>query len=78
MDIRKELLDILSDYVDLPSEEIDFDSPMKASAGINSFVLLSIVSTIEERFNIRIPNDALSGFKTLGDIGDYISSAIRS
>jgi len=76
MDIKKELLDILSDYIDLPEEEIDFNAPMKMSAGINSFVFLSIIASIEESFNIHIPNDSLSGFKTLGDIVAYIEHKI--
>jgi len=76
MDIKKELLDILSDYIDLPEEEIDFNVPMKVSAGINSFVFLSIIASIEERFDIRVPNESLSSFNTLQDIVDNISNQL--
>jgi len=72
MDVKKELLDLMAEYIDLPEDEINFDEPMKMSAGINSFVFLSMVTAIEERFDIKIPNDKLSEFKTLSDIVNFV------
>jgi len=74
MDVKKELLDLMADYIDLPENEIDFDEPMKMSAGINSFVFLGMVTAIEERFGIQIPNDKLSEFKSLSDIVKFVES----
>lgn len=72
MDIKEELFEILQDYIDVPSEEIDLDESLKMASGLNSFVFLSMVSTIEEHFGVQIPNDKLVEFKTLNDIIRWI------
>jgi len=72
MDIKKELFEILQDYIDVPSEEINLDESLKMASGLNSFVFLSMVSSIEEHFGIQIPNDKLVEFKTLNDIIHWI------
>jgi len=78
MEIRNEILDILSDYIDIPADEIDFQQPMKMAAGINSFVFLSMLSAMEERFNIQIPNEKLNEFKTLTDIESFIIESMET
>lgn len=75
MDIRKELLEIVSEFVDMPADEINTSDGFKLSCGLNSFVLFSMVSTIEEHFDINIPNDALAKFRTLDDIIAYVANA---
>lgn len=72
MDIRNELLGIVTDYVDLPVGEIDTAANMKMETGIDSFVMLSMVSAIEEHFKISIPNQELASFVSLNDIITYI------
>jgi len=68
MDIKEELFEIMQDYIDVPSEEIDLDESLKMASGLNSFVFLSMVSSIEEHFSVHIPNEKLIEFKTLNDI----------
>lgn len=72
MEIKEELFEILQEYIDVPSEEIDLDESLKMASGLNSFVFLSMVSSIEEHFGIQIPNDKLVEFKTLNDIIHWI------
>lgn len=76
MDIKEELFGILQDYIDVPSEEIDLDESLKMASGLNSFVFLSMVSTIEEHFGVQIPNDKLVEFKTLNDIIRWIENRL--
>ena len=42
MDIKKELLDIVCEYVDLPAEKINTSEGLQF-AGLDSFALLSMV-----------------------------------
>ena len=72
MDTKKEFLDILQDYVDFPVEEIHTDAPFKAAAGVDSFVFIEMISSVEDHFGIRIPNSDLVNFKTIDDIIGYI------
>ena len=75
MDIKKELIGIVLDYVDIPEDRIDTGSSFK-SAGLDSFGILAMVASIEEHFRISIPNDELKKFKTLDDIIVYVENNI--
>ena len=75
MDIRKEFLEVLSEYVDVPAEGIDTSEGMKFSSGLDSFGLMSMISSVEEHFNVSIPDEALSNFKTLDDIIVFIAKS---
>lgn len=72
MNVKKEFLDILQDYVDFPVNEIHTDESFKAASGIDSFVFIEMISSVEDHFGIRIPNSDLVAFKTVDDIVGYI------
>lgn len=77
MDTKTELLDIVKDYVDVPVEDIDMNEGIKFLGGIDSFVLLSLIGAIEDRFSVKIPNEKLFEFKTLNDISSYLSGVVK-
>lgn len=72
MNVKNEFLDILQDYVDFPVNEIHTDEPFKAVSGVDSFVFIEMISSVEDHFGIRIPNSDLVAFKTVDDIVGYI------
>ena len=73
MDVKKDFLGILQDYVEFPVEEIVTSEPFKAVSGIDSFVMMEIVNNLEEHFGINVPNNDLIHFKSIDDIVNYIS-----
>ena len=73
MDIRKELLDILQDYVEVPVEEINTAGSCREEGAVDSFVFIEMVSAIEEHFGISIPNADLIDFRSIDDIVAYLS-----
>jgi len=72
MNVKNEFLDILQDYIDFPVNEIHTDEPFKAVSGVDSFVFIEMISSVEDHFGIRIPNSDLVAFKTVDDIVGYI------
>lgn len=76
MDIKKELLDIVCEYVDLPAEKINTSEGLQF-AGLDSFALLSMVSSIESKFGITIPNECLRTLKTLDDFIVLIQQSVK-
>ncbi|MBR3653281.1 MAG: acyl carrier protein [Bacteroidales bacterium] len=76
MDVKKEFLDILQDYVDFPVEEVNTEEAFKAASGIDSFVFIEMIAAVEDRFGIRIPNSDLKGFSTIDDIIRYIEAKV--
>ena len=77
MNVKEELLDIVSEFTGIPVGEISTSEGFKLSCGLNSFMLFSMVSTIEEHFGISIPNSALMKFQTLDDIIAYVENALK-
>ncbi len=65
-------MDIIREYVELPAEEIPTGEAFKMAAGMDSFIFIAMVGSIEERFGIKIPNSDLRGFNTLDDIISYV------
>ena len=78
MDIKKDFLSILQDYVDFPVEEIQTSEPFKAVSGIDSFVMMEIVNSIEDHFSIAIPNNDLVHFRSIDDIVGYIDKRLAA
>jgi len=42
---------------------------------VDSLTMVEVVVACEERFEVRIPDEALEGLKTVGDAVDYIAGA---
>lgn len=76
MNVRDELLSIVCEYVDLPAEEINIKENIKFATGLDSFVMFSLIGSIEDHFLISIPNEELLRFKTLEDIIRYVEANI--
>lgn len=78
MDVKKEFFGILQDYVEFPVEEIVADMPFKAASGVDSFMLMELVSALEEHFSISIPNRDLMELKTADDMIGYIERRVAA
>lgn len=78
MDVKKEFLGILQDYVDFPVEEVVTDVPFKAASGVDSFMLMELVGALEDHFGISIPNRDLMWLKTVDDMIGYIEKRIAA
>lgn len=78
MQIKNDFLGILQDYVDFPVEEIVTDMPFKAASGVDSFMMIEMISAVEEHFGIHIPNRDILQLKTVDDMVGYIQSKLGS
>ena len=76
MDIKKELLEIVCEYVDVPAEQINVDDPLKFATGLDSFVMFSLIGSVEDHFLVSIPSEKLSEFKTLSDIIAFLEQEL--
>lgn len=53
---------------------IDENTVLLADLGMNSLELVSLVCEIEDEFDIEIPDRAIKGFKTVGDVVRFIDA----
>ena len=77
MNIKKELLDILQDYVEVPVDQIDTAGSFREEGAVDSFVFIELVSAIEELFGISIPNADLIQFRSIDDIVAYLTGRLE-
>ena len=65
---------ILIEQLRLKNVEILPESRIKEDLKADSLDVLQMLMTIEEDYDIMIPEEKLLNFKTVGDIVDYLES----
>ncbi len=78
MQIKDDFLGILQDYVDFPVEEIVTDMPFKAASGVDSYMMIEMISAVEDHFGIKIPNRDIMQLKTVDDMVGYIQMRLAT
>ena len=64
----QEIIDIICEFVETDPEEITEASSLRNDIGASSFDLMNIAVEIEQRWNLRVPDEQLPLIKTVGDI----------
>ena len=68
----EKLQEIVRRFSDDESIVINTDTVLLTDLGLNSYELVQMVCEVEDKFNIEIPDRAISGFKTVQNVIDYI------
>lgn len=66
------LYSIISDYVGVNADEIDENMSLGGDIGLDSFGLISLLCSIEDAYNVRIPDYEIPKFQTLKDLNSYL------
>lgn len=74
MDIKVQIIDILSDQLGIEKQKIKPESKLTEDLGADSLDTVEINQVIEERFNISIPDEDIKKIKTVQDVIDYLGS----
>lgn len=73
----EELKAIIEEYTDEPLPEITMETALTADFGLNSFELFEIITKIEEKYNVTIPDRVLMSFASVGDVVSYLMEATK-
>ena len=76
MDIREDLLQILTEYTDGRITSVNLDDVLTADLGLNSFELFDLICIIEEKYDISIPDRLLPTLVTVKDVIDYLEENV--
>lgn len=66
-------LGIIRKYMDNEEFILTNDMILLSDLGLDSYELVELVCEVEEKFNIEIPDRAISGFKTVQNVIDFIA-----
>ena len=65
---------IIVEQLDADEAEVTMDATIQDDLGADSLDVVDLVMSIEESFDIEIPDEEVKGIKTVGDIVKYIES----
>jgi len=74
-EIRTDLADIVNEVTGIPVEEVQLDKSFTDDLDVDSLSMVEVVVAAEEKFSVRIPDDAVKDLKTVGDAVSYIEKA---
>ena len=63
---------ILAEQLDIDEDSIPADSSIVEDLGADSLDIVDLVMSLEDEFDTEIPDEAIEGIKTVGDIVHYI------
>lgn len=75
--ILEQVIKIVDDKIPNLGKEINMDTPLK-KLGLDSLGVVEFVMDLESQFEIRIPQEELEEFKTIGDVVNYIPTAPKA
>lgn len=70
--MAEELKKIISEYSGLSIDEITEDMSLKTATTLNSFQLISMLSEIEDMFNVEIKEHEIADLNTIMDLEKYL------
>jgi acyl carrier protein len=74
-EIRSELAEIVNEVTGIPAEDVQLDKSFTDDLDVDSLSMVEVVVAAEEKFSVRIPDDAVKDLKTVGDAVSYIEKA---
>ncbi|HEY0903906.1 MAG TPA: acyl carrier protein [Marmoricola sp.] len=74
-EIRSNLADIVNEVTGIPADDVQLDKSFTDDLDVDSLSMVEVVVAAEEKFSVRIPDDAVKDLKTVGDAVSYIENA---
>ena len=58
--------------------EVTVKTKIQADLGIDSIALMEFIITLEDEFNLNIPDEDVEDIQTMGELVDYLSRRLKS
>lgn len=65
---------LLAEQLDVPVEDLSADTRIVDDLGADSIDVVDMLMTLEDEFNVQIPDEQIESLKTIGDVVDYIQN----
>lgn len=67
--------DIIVDQLDASDDDVTAEASIIDDLGADSLDVVDLISSVEDEFDVEIPDEEVENIKTVGDIVSYIESA---
>ena len=72
--VFEKIRDILCEQLDLSEDAVTPDSSVVDDLGADSLDVVDLIMTLEDEFNIEIPDEEIENIKVVDDLVKYIES----
>ena len=72
--VFEKLRGMICDQLDLDPETVTEESLIIEDLGADSLDIVDLVMTIEEEFNVEVPDEEIENIRTVGDVVKFIDA----
>jgi acyl carrier protein len=76
-DVLAGLKEIVVEVAGISADLIELDKNFTVDLEVDSLSMVEVVVAAEERFGVKIPDDAVEGLATVGDAVNFIVNAAK-
>lgn len=76
--LTQRVIELVSEQIDLPKEHISLDSQFVADLGFDSLDKVEFAMTVEEEYDISMPDEKVDSIMTVGDAVREIQAIISA
>lgn len=69
--------DIIVEQLDVEEDAVTMEASITEDLGAHSLDVVDLVMSIEESFDVEIPDEEVENIKTVGDIVKYIENKVE-
>ena len=70
-------MDIIVEQLDVEEDAVTMEASITDDLGADSLDVVDLVMSIEESFDVEIPDEEVENIKTVGDIVKYIENKVE-
>ena len=74
--MEKEIIKIISEVAEVPAKKINLKTNLIADLDLESLDLVTLISEIETKYNLEIPDKEIKKIQTIEDIVNYLSKNV--
>lgn len=74
--MEKEIINIISEVSEVPAKKINLKTNLIADLDLESLDLVTLISEIETKYNLEIPDKEIKKIQTIEDIVNYLSKNV--
>ncbi len=72
--IFEKLKEIIADQLEVEDDAITMEAELVEDLGADSLDLVDLVMSIEDEFDVEVPDEAIENIKTIGDAVRFIEA----
>ncbi|MGI6280467.1 MAG: acyl carrier protein [Acutalibacteraceae bacterium] len=72
--VFEKIVSILADQLDVDENDLTMETNIVKDLDADSLDVVELLMTIEDEFDVEIPDEEIENIKTIGDLTEYIQN----